>query len=81
MSLEAVSTAGVFSHIESTVSRLLTESSREDLKLETSTIAGQWMNWDAGCFSDTACLVFQTALVRSRNSCSTSLGAQYLRVE
>jgi len=38
-------------------------------------------DWAAGCFSDTACLVFQAALVRSRNSCSISLGVRYPRAE
>ena len=37
--------------------------------------------WTAGCFSDTACLVFQAALVRSRNSCSILLGVRYPRAE
>ena len=37
--------------------------------------------WAAGYFSDTACLGFQAALVRSRNSCSTSLGVRYPRAE
>lgn len=37
--------------------------------------------WAAGCFSDTACLGFQAALVRPRNSCSTSLGVRYPRAE
>ena len=37
--------------------------------------------WTARCFSDTACLGFQAALVRPRNSCSTSLGVRYPRAE
>ena len=41
----------------------------------------QAATWTAGCFSDTACLVFQAALVRPRNSCSTSLGVRYPRAE
>ena len=38
-------------------------------------------HWTARCFSDTACLGFQAALVRPRNSCSTSLGVRYPRAE
>ena len=37
--------------------------------------------WTARCFSDTACLGFQAALVRPRNSCSASLGVRYPRAE
>ena len=37
--------------------------------------------WTARCFSDTAYLGFQAALVRPRNSCSTSLGVRYPRAE
>ena len=38
-------------------------------------------DWTARCFSDTAYLGFQAALVRPRNSCSTSLGVRYPRAE
>ena len=37
--------------------------------------------WTAGCFSDSACFVFQAALVKSRKSRSTSLGVRYPRAE
>jgi len=37
--------------------------------------------WAAGCFSDSACFVFQAALVKSRSSRSTSFGVRYPRAE
>ena len=42
---------------------------------------GPALGWTARCFSDTACLGFQAALVKPRNSCSTSLGVRYPRAE
>lgn len=35
--------------------------------------------WAAGCFSDSACFVFQAAFVKFRSSRSTSLGVRYPR--
>ena len=47
----------------------------------TRGIVSAVVEWAAGCCSDTACLVFQAVLVRSRNSCSISLGVRYPRAE
>ena len=38
-------------------------------------------SWTAGCFSDSACFVFQAAFVKSRKSRSTSFGVRYPRAE
>ena len=38
-------------------------------------------DWTAGCFSDSACFVFQAAFVKSRKSRSTSFGVRYPRAE
>ena len=38
-------------------------------------------DWTAGCFSDSACFVFQAAFVKSRSSRSTSFGVRYPRAE
>lgn len=40
-----------------------------------------WKDWNAGCFSDSACFVFQAAFVKFRSSRSTSFGVRYPRVE
>ena len=37
--------------------------------------------WTAGCFSDSACFVFQAAFVKFRSSRSTSFGVRYPRAE
>ena len=50
-------------------------------KVVGSSPTGGTNKWTAGCFSDSACFVFQAAFVKSRKSRSTSFGVRYPRAE
>ena len=49
--------------------------------LDQQPLAASTAEWTAGCFSDSACFVFQAAFFRPRNSRSASSGVRYPRAE